>query len=243
MRRTALGLVAVLVSFPVTQVAAQAPERDSLVPLNWPQELPQEIGSRPSTVSRIATGIGGALLGAGLGFFASQVVQGDWQDDAAQRPINRSLWTVIGGSVGLTFGVRFPLSGGGQGLSRGGLPTGRAHLGASELSGLGIDHALQAVESLRPEWLLIRGNRSLTASVDPVAVDGTGGGVRATGSTPLINESGTIQVYIDGVRAGGIGALGSVSLLRIRDIYFFDAAAATVRWGSGNPHGAILVIT
>ena len=66
---------------------------------------------------------------------------------------------------------------------------------------------------------------------------------RASGSTPLISESGTIQVYVDGVRMGSIGALSSISVQTIRDMYFFDAAAATIRWGEGNPHGAILVIT
>jgi hypothetical protein len=151
---------------------------------------------------------------------------------------------VVGGTVGFTFGVRFPVFSRGQGRTgSSGLPRGRNHLGASALEGRGIDNAYEAVTSLRPEWLIIRGARSLAAGTDPIRIDGTGQGVQVTGSTPLISEVGTIQVYLDGVNMGGIAALSSINALIIRDMYFFDAAAATIRWGEGNPHGAILVIT
>ena len=123
------------------------------------------------------------------------------------------------------------------------MPRGRDHLSAPALEGRGINNAYEAVAALRPEWLRIRGARSLAAGTDPIRIDGTGQGVRVTGSTPLISEVGTIQVYLDGTKMGGLGALSAINALIIRDIYFFDAAAATIRWGEGNPHGAILVIT
>ena len=138
-------------------------------------------------------------------------------------------------------------------MGSGGLPRGRQHIAAPALEGIGISNAYEAVQSLRPEWLVIRGARSLAAGTDPIRVDGTGAGVQITGSTPLISEAATIcrpnceprawKVYVNGVNVGGIAALSTINVLTVRDMYFFDAAAATMRWGEGNPHGAILVIT
>jgi hypothetical protein len=241
MRQTAV-LLAVLTSLPVSDIVAQTAERHSLPAANWPQEFTQGSTRRPSLESRIASGIGGALLGAGLGFFASQVVQGDWQEGTEGQPINRSLWSVIGGSVGFAVGVRFPLGGRG-GVSTDRLPMGREHLGPSALRGRETDNAYQAVALLRPEWLQIRGSQSLAPGIDPVVVSGTSRAVRVSGSTPLTSEVGKIQVYVDDVNIGGIEALRSIEVSNISDIYFFDAAEATLRWGTGNPHGAILIIT
>ena len=242
MRRTTLVLVAILASFPVAEATAQTAQRASFKPIGWVQEFSPDTTDAPSTVRRIASGLGGALLGAGLGFFASQIVQGDWQDTGSSDPIKRELWAAVGGAVGLTVGVRFPIGGGGS-FGRPGLPRGRDHLGIEELQGLGISNAYEAVEVLRPEWLIIRGNRSLVASVDPVQVEGTGAGVTASGSTPFISEAETIQVYLDGTNLGGLGTLNNINVLIIKDIYFLDPAWATARFGRSNPHGAILVIT
>jgi len=242
MRRTTLVLVAILVSFPVAEVAAQTAQRASFKPIGWEQEFSADTTDAPSSTRRIVTGIGGALLGAGLGFFASQVVQGDWQDPTSPDPINRGLWAAIGGAVGFTVGVRFPVGGTGS-FGRPGLPGGREHLGIEELEGLGFSNAFEAVETLRPEWLIVRGNRSLVASVDPVTVEGTGAGVTSSGSTSLISEAETIQVYLDGSNLGGLERLNNVNVLLIKDMYFLDAGRATARFGRSNPHGAILVIS
>ncbi len=243
MRPTALAIVAVLAWSPVANVAAQTAVRPPLTPVPSPQELSEDDGGGPSTLARIASAIGSAAIGAGLGFFASQLVQGDWDEVGGSGSVDRALWAVVGGSVGLTLGVRYPvLSGGRGGLSGGGLPRGRGHLAGPALRSPGIDTAYDAVVSLRPEWLTIRGNRSLAAGTDPIRIAGTGAGTQVTGSTPLISEVATIQVYVNGVNVGGIEALRSINVITIDDMYFFDAAAATLRWGEGNPHGAIMVV-
>ena len=241
MRRTALALAAMVALLPLCEAHAQAPRGAPIPPVNWPQDLSGGEGDGPSVLSRVGWGIGGAILGAGLGYFASQVARGDWQEGDGNR-MDRSVWAVVGGSVGLTVGAGFPLTGGRRGPGGGGLPTGRDHLGAREMEGLGFDNAHQAVSSLRPEWLRIRGSRSLVPGIDPVTVSGVGG-VTVSGSTPLISESGTIQVYVNHVNIGGTEQLRSVDSRLIRHIYFFDTAAATLRWGGGHPHGAILIIT
>jgi len=240
MRRTALALLVAVTWSPTAQVVGQTTDRPAPEPLGWPQEQQDRHG--PGLVSRIAWGIGGAALGAGLGFFASQLVQGDWQEDT-HNPVNRSRWAVVGGTVGMALGAGFPLSGSRGGTIRGGLPMGRDHLSAQEIQGLGVSDAYDAVAVLRPEWFQTRGDRSLAPSVDPVVIGGSGAAVAISGSTPLISEVATIQVYVDGVNLGGLDELRSVDILRIRDIYHFTAAQATLRWGGHNPHGAILIIT
>lgn len=239
MSRTTLvtaALVTLTTVAPVRPLAAQVAP-DSLPPAEW-----AEADRGPSLTARIASGVGGALLGAGLGFFASQVRQGDWQEATDGSKVNRGLWAALGGGVGFSFGVKFPVGGRG-GTSRAGFPTGRNHITFAEMEGRGFNNAYNAVTLMRPDWLQVRGNRSLAASIDPVVVDGTGSGTVVSGSAPLIDESLTIQVYQDEVRRGGLETLRSIDASIIRDIYYFDTARATARWGGGNPHGAILVIT
>lgn len=245
MRRFSTILCAVVLLLPTADVAAQTRSSSyAPIPIRWGQEFPGESGDGPSLFHRITSGVGTALLGAGLGFMASQIVQGDWDDADSGHPIDRSRWAMAGGGLGFAVGVSFPVFGRGGGiLGRGGLPRGRQHLGPADLQGRRADNAYEAVELLRPEWLQIRGSRSLTPGLDPVVVDGTGGVTVVSGSTPLVDESSTIQVYVDYVRVGGLEQLRTLDVANVQDIYFFDAAQATQRFGSGNPHGAILVLT
>ena len=64
-----------------------------------------------------------------------------------------------------------------------------------------------------------------------------------SGSTPFVSETTTIQVYVDGVPAGGVETLRQINIVIVREMFFLDAAQATARWGGNNPHGAILVVT
>jgi hypothetical protein len=72
---------------------------------------------------------------------------------------------------------------------------------------------------LRPEWLIERGVNIIGA--------------------PL--GEGRL-VYLDEVKLGGVRFLKDVSAQTIRSMHFFDAAAATYRWGAGHNHGVILII-
>jgi hypothetical protein len=67
--------------------------------------------------------------------------------------------------------------------------------------------------------------------------------MRISGSTPFVSEATTIQVYVDGVAAGGVETLRQINIVIVREMFFLDAAQATARWGGNNPHGAILVVT
>lgn len=65
----------------------------------------------PSWPDRIFTALGGAALGAGLGYFASQVARGDWDNAPGPNGLNRPVWAAVGGSAGFALGLSFPFSG------------------------------------------------------------------------------------------------------------------------------------
>lgn len=52
-----------------------------------------------------------------------------------------------------------------------------------------------------------------------------------------------VQVYLDGVRMGGVEALRTIDLRPVTYIRFFDGVAATARWGLDHGAGAIYVST
>jgi hypothetical protein len=238
MKRTALALCLVVAALPTGNILAQTATRRSFDPVSWSQEFSKETSDDPGLLPRIGSALGGAVLGAGLGFFVSHVIMGDWTDQGGHQ-IDRSLWATVGGSVGLAVAFSFPLSSQRGGDPRG-LPLGRDYIGAGELLAHGVANAYQAVTLLRPEWTQIRGEQSLEGGLDPVIIGGRG---EVISGTVLPSEASTIQVYLDDLNIGGIEALHTVEVALIRGIYFFNAAKATVRWGGRNPQGAILIIT
>lgn len=166
---------------------------------------------------RLLTSLGGAAVGAGLGFFASQVVSGDWDDPK----FDRSTWVLAGGTVGLVLGVSLPLpTRGGQGVATPIPDARRVIIGSDEIHDSRVRNALEAVQLLRPHWLVARGQHTFQTS----------------GSTG-------IQAYVDGVRIGRVSALADILTETISSIRFYDAAAATLRWGAGHLDGAIQVVT
>lgn len=55
--------------------------------------------------------------------------------------------------------------------------------------------------------------------------------------------AGTLWVYVDGVRAGNVDHLRTMSTSGIIEIRYVSATDATMRWGTGHTAGAIEVIT
>ncbi|MFV2007459.1 MAG: hypothetical protein ACC667_08425, partial [Longimicrobiales bacterium] len=60
---------------------------------------------------RLFTGLGGAAVGFGLGFFVSQMNQSDWAETPGQSQVSRGLWAAVGGGVGFAVGFSFPIRG------------------------------------------------------------------------------------------------------------------------------------
>jgi hypothetical protein len=187
--------------------------------------VPEVTGAAPghSLARRIGTALAGAVVGAGVGYFASQVALGDWDELSGRHRISRTTWAAIGGGAGMTLGFSFPLGGGGSGSPGGAhlvLPSGRAVITAGEIVGSGASSAYDLVRNLRPEWL----NRRLAHAWDT-------------------KEEADIRVYLDTQLLGGLDALSSIAAQNVQAIYRYDAAAASIRWGAGHQEGAILVVT
>jgi hypothetical protein len=76
----------------------------------------------------------------------------------------------------------------------------------------------EAVETLRPFWLIKRGARDL-------------------------GDAGQIWVYEGNVRLGGIEALRGINASNVAVMHFLSSSTANQRWGAGHEHGVILVET
>jgi hypothetical protein len=185
-------------------------------------QLTQEPESPPGWGNRILTALGGALIGMGVGYFASQVALSDWSEGSGKHKIRRPLWAGVGGGLGFALGFSFPLSGGGgpPGVGGvGGVGNDRSFITADQIREISATDALEAVQALRPEWLIQRGQEDF---YDP--------------------EGDNIRVYLDEIDIGGIEALAGLTSLTIASIRFIDAAHATARWGAGHTQGVIQVI-
>lgn len=170
-----------------------------------------------SVPGRLLSALGGAAIGAGMGFFASQVVRGDWDDDRGTG-IDRSAWAAIGGSIGLAMGLSFPIGPGRPARAQRTEARDRRVLRADEWKNAGVSNALEAVRSFRPEWLNGRGVHIIGESADE-----------------------TIVVMLDQVRLGGVSTLREIAIQVVRSMEFVDPGAAGARWGAGVSHGVILV--
>jgi hypothetical protein len=177
--------------------------------------------SAPTWKSRLLTGVAGAVLGAGVGFFASQVATGDW-DEGEGEEINRRTWAAVGGASGFALGLSLPVFGRGGGNlgGSGGLGVDRYLIMGDEVREASAATAFEAVQLLHPEWLVLRGQEAI---YNP--------------------EGDNIKVYLDNVQIGGVGELANIAASRIDYIRFFTATQATARWGTGHTHGAIQVVT
>lgn len=77
-------------------------------------------------------------------------------------------------------------------------------------------NAYTLVQQFHPEWLKKRGQSS-------------------------IRQPGDIVVYVDNSRRGGPDALRRINVIDVELIEFLRPDKATMRYGSGHDHGAILV--
>ncbi len=88
----------------------------------------------------------------------------------------------------------------------------------ADLAEMNTTDALDAVRSLRPNWLNQRGQGSFRGGVP-------------------------VRVYIDGVPRGTAEALRAVPLHTIASIQYLGSREATQRWGTDHASGVIMVRT
>jgi len=223
--RTSILVLTLVCTAVIPSLAAQdfAPAAVTTRPTPAQLRIDDEQSSdSPALHHRVFSALGSAALGAGIGFFASQLIRSDWQDGPGQRQLNRPLWAIVGGSLGFTLGFSFPLSPGIGSVARVAPPLsgGRVAITHEELARATVSDAYELVLLFRPHWLIERPSDTIR---------GTAGG--------------TIRVYLDDFLLGGADQLRQINAQTIETIRFVSASAATTRWGVGHSYGAIQVIT
>ncbi len=217
----------------VGELSAQAPPatQSALAQaelLSPPPDLDSSDG--PSWTSRFWNALGGAALGAGVGYFASQLASGDWDDGEINQ--HRQDWAVVGGSIGLATGFSFPFFGRGASFRPTISSSPRTLITAQEVRDAAANTAYEVVRLLRPNWLNT-GSRGMIADITCRASDPV--------CEPI--QVDEMKVYLDGHRLGGGSTLMEINAKNIESIRFFNPAQAVARWGAGNGQGAILVNT
>lgn len=95
-------------------------------------------------------------------------------------------------------------------------------------------NAYDLVRSARPNWLNVRGENSFRE---------TPRGSASGSNVQVVPGIDMLVVYLDNARLGGVETLRQVPVASLTSLQYFDAKAATHKWGSGHTHGAILVST
>ncbi|HYJ80771.1 MAG TPA: hypothetical protein VEW03_14245 [Longimicrobiaceae bacterium] len=192
-----------------------------------------------STGRRVLATLGGAVVGAWAGYMGSQVTRSDWEKDSNSEFSSYRMRFAAGGAVfgaftGFLLGDSRSSSRPPRLLSQPG--TERNLITLQEIQGLvgRAQNAMDLIQSLRPQWLQVRGVASSreTGRAEVVGRDQV-----------VVTDPGqaTIKVYLDNALLGSVDALRQVPIASIREARFLDPAAATYRWGAGHLHGAILI--
>jgi hypothetical protein len=92
---------------------------------------------------------------------------------------------------------------------------------ADEIARVGATNALEAIQRLQPRMLAKQ---------------------RGPSSINFENQN-QIVVYLDGSRFGGIETLSLIQAMPIIEIRYLSASEATIRYGTGNSGGAIVITT
>ena len=95
----------------------------------------------------------------------------------------------------------------------------RNEITRAELEETMVDHVMDAVSLLRPQWLRAR----------PMRTPG--------------NPEPVVGVVVDGRVQGTLEDLAQIPISEVARIQFFNAADATIRFGTGYTGGAIVVTT
>jgi hypothetical protein len=91
-------------------------------------------------------------------------------------------------------------------------------ISTGEMAASGFTDAFSLVQSLRPQWLRVRGTSSLATSE-------------------------YVRVYLDGSLLGGTDHLRQITTSSISTLQYLDGLQATQRWGLDHGGGAIVVST
>lgn len=192
------------------------------------------------TWRQIAHRLGGALLGGWVGYVGSQVVLSDWDKETNNSFLEqRYRWAAAGAVLGVVGSHLFGATRGPGERATPSVPmTPRdrwSYLGAEEIRASETRTAYELIYNTRMQWLVTRGANSVAESPR-----GEARGDFVINVTPGRDK---IIVYMDDVRLGGVQDMREVSTDLLTSAQFLDARQATLRYGGGHAHGAILLRT
>lgn len=188
-------------------------------------------------LDRFLRAAGGAAVGAWVGYLASQVAVGDWDDDAG---MHRESWAAGGAALGFTFSFTLPdqpQRAASRAAARVEQRPGREVLSVEEIRDAQGGTVYEIIRSLRPEWLRTRGTASIRESAR--------GSASGLDDFDINVQPGilSIRVYLDGSLLGGVDELRTLDPGLVTEARFLTPAQATQRWGAGHLHGAIQVLS
>jgi hypothetical protein len=172
---------------------------------------------------------------AWLGYFLSQLVKSDWAGPrAGLRAAHRRRFAFSGAAVGAIGGylVRArPQATAQRGPQRTYFYVPRSprhYIARAELWRAPVVNALEAVQTLRPEWL------EPTYAITSHA---------ASGNAPASADDGAaIAVYVVNTRISGPSALSEIAIPELEELRLYDLREAERHWGTAHPRGAIEVV-
>lgn len=220
------------------------------------REAPQVRGAKAAGGRTVLHMLGGALIGAGAGYLASQVAWSDWDKTSNSEFASRRMSFAVGGSaVGALAGL--VLGRGGQGPAhtvRAQQPPTNAMgamVTAEELRASSATTIYEYLQANRPNWLrgrgegVLRAGRPMTgtprANPEGEGEDEGANALPAQGIQDQVAASPAPKVYLDGGFVGDVNQLRQMLVAQAETVQYLDAAAATYRFGSGHASGAILV--
>ena len=229
--------------------AAAAPMHASLQPGAPPAAARARSGARTALHA-----LGGAVLGAGAGYLASQVAWSDWDKSSNSEFAHRRMSFALGGSaVGALAGAVLG-HGSPRALNAGPAPavpvsSMGAMVTSEELRASTASTLYELLQSTHPTWLRGRGEGAVRAGKPATGVargapgEGSGEASALTPQTPadMASSSPAPKVYLDGGFLGEINQLREILVVQTESVEYLDVAAASYRFGPGHPSGAISV--
>jgi hypothetical protein len=189
------------------------------------------------------SGVAGGAIGAWLGFFTAKVKVSDW-DDAARGPAAHRMknrYTIAGAALGLAAGTLLHARSACGAPAAGQIPATTSPRVAHQPITLeeitrsaGSGSVYELIHALRPNWLNLRGIDALTEGPEILQIDG---------QQVDLEGQPRLTVYLNLAKLGSVNELKQLPIAGVQAIRYFTGAEATYRWGAGNSHGAIQVLT
>lgn len=188
------------------------------------------------TWGALAHRLGGALVGGWLGYVSAQVVKSDWDKERnSSFRDQRSTWAAAGAVVGV---ISSHLFGSSRSPNRVDIPVRSpprdgSYLGEEEIRESQARNAYELIYNNRMQWLVTRGANSVAESPR--------GEARGDFQIRVTPGRDKIIVYLDDIRIGGVDDMREIPTDVLTSARFLKTREATLRFGGGHAHGAILL--